>query len=185
MKLHFALSGLLIGTLAFIAIYHWLPASPVSAPTVQVSQAYAGQPTSLDIPNLDIHTPIQTGQFDQVNQTWDITDQSAYYAAVTPLPNDFQGTTVMYGHNSNTIFGKTADLQPGDTLSISTENGRTFNYRYVSRVTVDPDQVDVMYQSTGQPQIVLITCSGLFNQHRELMTFEFVSVQTGALSSTK
>ena len=148
-------------------------ASVSAAPETQTHITKSGKPTRLLIPSVAIDLAVADG-YVQENGEWVLSNDKAHYALLTPLVNNKAGNTVIYGHNTKSVFKPTSAIKVGDELTIKTDNKLWFRYRYNSDANVDPTDVGVLSGRSDKPRATLITCSGLFYQNRRLMTFELV-----------
>jgi hypothetical protein len=83
------------------------PATVVSAPAISDSPSVTkGSPRHITVPNLGIDTDVVDGVYDIASGQWTITEDSAFFATPTNLINSEGGNTLIYGHNSQKIFGK-------------------------------------------------------------------------------
>ena len=136
----------------------------------------SGQPDRLHITRLGVDLSIREGSYDVANDEWTLSDDAAYFATITALPNNQQGNTFIYGHNTTAVLEPVKNIISGDLLTISTQNGRTFTYAYVDDMSVTPDQTTVLDPASEKPKVTLMTCEGIFSQTRRIMRFEFVGV---------
>lgn len=141
------------------------------APTV-----ISGKPTRIFIQRLNIELPIVDGIYNEADDSWTLSDNMAHYATPTPVLNDQQGNTLIYGHNYDWIFGKLNKLSPGDTVVLHSDSGRIFTYAYERTEYLQPDDMTV-FNPVQKPMLTLQTCSGNWNELRQMSYFRFVSVQ--------
>lgn len=135
----------------------------------------SGNPILLTLPRLEIEVGVIDGNYEKTVKKWNVSETFAHFATITALPNNQSGNTLIYGHNSLRIFGKTQDLLPGDRLFLKTNNDYIFIYEFESAEEVSPQSTQIfIYQ--GAPRLTLLTCSGLFNEKRRVMTFAFRTV---------
>lgn len=149
--------------------------APTPLPAVSLEVADGGEPQSMSIPQLDINLSIIPGNFDQNTKTWNVSRDKAHFATVTKHPNTVEGNTLLYGHNSDAVLGKTRDLKLGDTLIIKTDKGMSFLYEYSEDKVVDPSDVSI-FSYQGPPRVTIQTCTGLFDSMRRFMTFKFKQI---------
>jgi len=131
-----------------------------------------GTPVRLVIPSLAIDLPVTAGKFDSSQRTWHVDDRIVdFIPATSPLSNT-QGSMFLYGHNANNVLGKTNNLKIGDEAYVYTDNGHVFSYTFGSAVVVKPTDTSVLNGlNLGQPGFKLMTCVGLWDQDRRIMTF--------------
>ena len=149
------------------------PITPVSITEAVI--VTAGKPASIAIPRLAIDLPTDDGVYDAANKTWSLSGTRAHFALPSVVANDYQGTTLIYGHNNKDVFGKLKQLAPGDSMQIKAVNGHVFNYTFEKASDVQPNDLSV-FKVDGPPRAVLQTCSGSWNEIRTLYYFKFDKV---------
>lgn len=159
---------------------------PVAAQIASINQAtevqnneeaITGQPAQLSIERIDVKLAIVDGTYDAARDNWTLSDDAAHFATMTALPNNKQGTTFIYGHNTAAVLEPVKNIAAGDILTITTTNGHVFKYAYVNDMSVTPDQTNVLNPHSNKPQLTLMTCQGLFSETRRIMYFEFVGIE--------
>ena len=95
--------------------------------------------------------------------------------AGTAEPNTKSGQTVIYGHNTQNILGKTSRLEVGDQVKVDLDSGETMTYRFKYQRLINPNDANFLLEPANHPRLVLFTCNGLFNEERRLMYFDLVS----------
>lgn len=154
-------------------------ASSATAPvaSVALSQHAVDMPKQLVIPRLGINLSVVPGQYDSTTKTWTLTESDVQYAAMTALPNEHSGNTLLYGHNTPEVLAPTDRLAEGDTAQIVTQDDRTFTYVFTSGRLVAPNDMTVLEQTGLSPRLILLTCDGIWDEKRRVMEFDFVGVQ--------
>lgn len=188
-KIRFVLS---VGTstifVALLGIYAFRPtvfidteASPANAirtttyvpkPKIKTTIVTVGTPSRLIIPKLELDLPIAEGKYDAGSKEWSFNSDYANFALPSVLANDYEGNTLIYGHNYAWAFGRLSELGPGDTMTITTSNGHEFGYVYQKNKAVAPDDLSV-FRYDGPPTLTLQTCGGYWNEQRHLYEFDF------------
>lgn len=148
------------------------PAAPVAMPEIKTTM---GKPVRLVVPDVDIDVPVDDGIYNPDTGEWTLSSKRAQYATITPLANDFQGNTMIYGHNNWWVFYKLKNLQPGHVAQVHTDSGYIFSYKYQKAEDVKPDDVSV-FDYQGPPKLTLQTCTGDWYQWRTLYEFTFTGV---------
>ncbi len=167
--------SLLVFLLISLSLQQTAVASPVVATTPAVVRKYKKQevhgiPVHISVPSLGIATRVDKGYYDANRQLWSISEDAAYYATTTEEINTERGNTLIYGHNSNKIFLKLHDIKPGAKAYVKTANGYTFTYTLTATEDVHPGETDSLnYQ--GKPRLTLQTCTGFWNEKRQLSYF--------------
>lgn len=160
------------------------PASRLSGPAPQLRVATSqkldpaslqGAPTRITIPRLQLELPIEKGYYDPTSKTWNVSETAAQYATITPPLNTKGGNTFIYGHNLPAVFGRLPELSTGDMIILTTDTGHKLSYRLTSKRETNPNDDSLFYYS-GPPIVTVQTCSGLFDQNRQLFTFELSGV---------
>ncbi len=151
-----------------------VPSAPVApgapAPTVVGTAASPSRITRLLIPVIKVDAPVEVKGLDGngVMQAPDAPGVVAWYD-FSAKPNG-QGNAVFAGHLDYVgvgpaVFWRLAQLQSGDRIEVTEQNGRVFHYQVTSvrsySATIDATQV---VASTDTPTITLITCGGSFNR---------------------
>lgn len=155
------------------------PLASVQAPLVvhkPAKQVISGKPIRVKIARLGINLPIIDGKYDKVKDSWVLRDDTAQYATISTLPNDNQGNTFIYGHNTTAVLEPVKGLRVGDTLTIATTNGHVFSYKYISDISVKPNKTDIITAPSKTPRVTLMTCEGIFSKTRRVMYFNFTGV---------
>ena len=134
-----------------------------------------GIPTNISIPSLGLAHTVQEGNYNTVNQTWTLNDTDAFYATPSVPLNNQKGTTLIYGHNTEPVFGKIPELQPGAELRVQANTGYVFIYEYSFVFDVSPDNVNI-FNTENAPNVVLQTCSGNWDENRSMYNFSLKKV---------
>lgn len=187
----YALIGILnISVLLMLGLLVFLNSRPVEAvyneqvavlekPTTQKPQkAKQGVPVRLVVSDGLIDIRVKTGSYMPSDDIWEIDDDSAFYADRTVPVNDNNGTTLIYGHGTDEIFGKVPDISAGAKAKVYTSNGFIFSYEYLGSKEVTPEDTSVLSEN-GPPILLLQTCSGYFDAYRTLAEFKLVGVSGG------
>lgn len=143
-------------------------------PTVQIP--VQGKPVHMRIDSLGIDLPVVDGIYDTNSKTWNLSKDKAHFALITPELNNSGGNTFIYGHNRKEVFAGLSKIEPNAMLEITSENGLTFVYSFVSSIETSPYD-DSLFRYTGAPIVTLQTCSGLWYQNRQLFTFKLEQIK--------
>jgi LPXTG-site transpeptidase (sortase) family protein len=148
------------------------------APVVhgEARRVLSGSPAKIEVERLDISLPVEKGVYNALTKEWSLSHTAAFFATVSDTPNDHRGSTFIYGHNHQSVFARLADIRPGDEVKVTTANGYAFTYEYSRDAIIRPDMTDVLYEDPETPQLVLMTCEGLFSEARRIMYFQLVEV---------
>ena len=129
-----------------------------------------GIPTQIEIPSLDVRMPVAVGTYSTKNDSWNISDNSAFFAQESASLMSDVGNTVLYAHNKQSLFGQLTRLRAGDAVIITDSNRKTAVFTLTSKSEVNPRDTSV-FNSTDTYQLVLVTCSGYFDEKRMLFYF--------------
>jgi LPXTG-site transpeptidase (sortase) family protein len=142
-----------------------------------VNRIVSGKPLRIVISSVGIDLPVEEGRYNEFDGTWSLSGYHAQFAMMSPLANNSDGNTFIYGHNNKYVFGPIKKITPGSNAQIYTDNGRIFNYIYESTYAVTPDNTSVLdYQ--GPAILTVQTCSGAWNEQRQMYIFKFDKVET-------
>lgn len=144
----------------------------------KLKKTVSGKPIRLDIDRLKIHLSVKDGHFDSRSGQWTLSQDSAYFATTTKLPNNKQGNTLIYGHNTVALLEPTKELVKGDVLVVTAKNGYRFHYRYSGDDIVNPADIAVLTEKSTKPRLTLLTCNGWLSENRRLMYFDFIKVSS-------
>ena len=151
-------------------------ATPTPTQVVDATPLISGKPVRIKIDAVKIDLPVADGTYNPTTKKWSLSTTHAHYAVMTPVANNKEGNTFIYGHNRRSVFAALTKLTPGDTAIIETDNGQTFHY--ILRHIQDVDPADVsLFQYQGKPILTLQTCSGSWYENRRLFTFDFIKVE--------
>jgi len=186
---------LVIGTIGvFPTLYfRWSNTGTASATPLNSSQVFSqlntqpksgvkqplvtGFPVSISIPgsrpDLNINLGIIPGYYNKTSGTWTLSEDAAQFAVMSSQPNNISGNTFIYGHYRANVFAYLHLIQPGTIVTINTNNGYQFNYKYVTTYAVQPTDTNVLGYS-GNPILTIQTCSGTFFQNRQMFIFSYV-----------
>lgn len=132
----------------------------------------SGNPSRIIIPRLGIDLQVISSQYDSAKLTWPVASDASNYAVNTAKNNDFEGKTLIYGHKTQGVFGKTKMISAGDEVFVYTDNNHIFRYTYAYDERVSPINTQLFASLAGKPGLVLMTCDGTWDQQRRIMFFE-------------
>lgn len=152
--------------------------APLQASSTVQKEVIQGIPRSIAVPSLGINVAVEDGFYNAETGQWTLSEEAAFYATPTLPVNSEAGNTLIYGHNSQKIFGKLLDIQPGSEVIVTTDNGYVFTYTYQLTQAVSPTDVTPLAYE-GKPRLTLQTCSGIWNQTRQMFYFELKDYRKG------
>lgn len=154
-------------------------APPQPAPITQkptLIPAVIGMPIHIAVPGVGVDLDVSPGSYDPSLGDWTLSYAEALHADSSMPINDSNGTTLIYAHALEGLFGSLPQLTPGMEAHITTDSGHRFRYRYQHHKAVSPSDTSV-FTAKGAPTLVLQTCSGPWDTERSLYYFEFISEQ--------
>lgn len=119
-------------------------------------------PTDIKISSLGLNLSVTLGKIN--NSNWDISETGATYLAGSGVIGD-KGNAVIYGHNENNLMGPIRWVKPGTVIEVKNAQGESFRYEVTETTIVNPDQIEVLKQSSDS-RITLYTCTGYMDQQR-------------------
>lgn len=146
-----------------------------STPLHTVTPKISGTPSHIAFPRLNISVDVIPGYYNKKDNSWTLSSDKAQFATVTSEPNNKTGNTFIYGHNRWQVFTGLLNAKEGDEAVVTTSNNHTFTYTL--RTIQDTDPTDLSYmQDHKSPILTVQTCSGLWYEHRRMLTFDLTSV---------
>lgn len=139
-----------------------------------------GYPVAIDMPTARIHLSIVDGNYDEKHREWNVRAGAANYATATYLPNPEKGSTVIYGHDTSDVFRNVRMLSGGDIVTVRTDKDTVLSYAYdpMNVQKVLPQDTKIFDNlNTDQPQLVLITCDGLWSERRLIINLHLVGIK--------
>lgn len=140
------------------------------------AEAISGKPVQITVSSVTIDLSVAEGVYNQITGEWTLSSDKAHFATISSLANNKTGNTFIYGHNSSKVFQRLADVKVGDTAQIFTDSGYVLTYKYRQSVDVSPQDTTI-FSYQGPAILTLQTCSGLWDQMRQLLTFDFVKAE--------
>jgi len=152
----------------------------VTYSAVDPSEVLEGKPARIEVPSLGIDNLIENGVYDSKTHSWNLSQVNAHHAESSAMANVKGGNTFIYGHNNWNIFGKLSRISPGEQVIIETVNNLKFYYQLVAISEVKPDDVQSVDYS-GPPILTIQTCSGNWNEKRQMFRFKLLRVEEPAM----
>ncbi len=168
----------LVASFAVTPFVHIEPVNAVyySKPIPKDVPIQTGKPSTLTIPSLDIDLSIDAGFYNDEDKSWTLSTRGVFHADVSARPNDYGGNTFIYGHNNKYVFGPLTQMSIGETAIVSTENNLDFVYVLKEKQTFDPSNTSALGY-TPKPRLTLQTCSGKWNEKRDMYIFDLQEVR--------
>jgi LPXTG-site transpeptidase (sortase) family protein len=152
------------------------PIAPIQLPP----QVISGKPIRITIPDAGIDLPVSDGIYNPSDGSWTLSDTQAQFATMTSPANDRSGTTFIYGHGTDAVFGKIGTTRPatGTSAHLYTDNGYEFIYHLKTINDLNPNDTTIFDNTTtGSSQLVVQTCTGIFSEWRTMFAFSFTEVR--------
>ena len=150
--------------------------------TVKIKpQTTSGKPVRISIDGTTINVPIEDGVYNKSNGGWTLSDTTASFATMTAPANNQQGTTFIYGHGTDAVFGQIVTHRPaeGTAAYVYTDNGYRFTYKLTSIQDLNPNDTWILDDTANsKPRLMVQTCTGAFSQWRTIYTFAYDEVQS-------
>lgn len=99
-----------------------------------------------------------------VDGAWSISQNHANHVRQSHAPGE-EGNIIIYGHNTNRVFGSLLSVRAGEIVRISTTDGKLHTYRISQTVTVPTDQTQWL-TPTAHEVLTLYTCTGFLDRLR-------------------
>lgn len=121
-------------------------------------------PIRIAISDLGVNLDIKPGAYDKTTGQWNMDDRSAYIATEPATP-------IIYAHNRPSLFYPLRNVNENTVMSLHHSDGTVVNYTYVKTRFVTPDDGRVLAEINPRT-VILLTCSGLFDETRRLVYFQ-------------
>lgn len=162
----------------------WAKQRPVIAtvskpPAPLPPKVISGKPTQLTLPAQSIDLQIDDGFYNDTDGSWTLSDTHAQYATMSAPSNDHAGTTFIYGHGTDAVFGRIGSNHPpiGSLAQIRTTNGTVFTYELQEVRDFEPSDTSLFTDmASGPPRLIIQTCTGIFSEWRTMFIFRFKDV---------
>ena len=125
----------------------------------------AAVPDSVFIPSIKSNLTLEKSLI--VNDTWQISRNTANYLLNSGQPQS-GGNIIIYGHNTQDIFGRLNQVKEGDLIAIKDQHKQVYRYFVEEIKEINPDQIEYLYP-TQEEVLTIYTCSGWFDQKRLLV----------------
>ena len=178
-----------IGTIAGLLQSSHLFGTPVQAdvpphivhhkPVVLPPKVISGKPNRIVISTAGIDLPIDDGTYDPATNTWTLSKTHAQFAVMTAPANDHAGTTFVYGHGTDAVFGKIGTNRPpaGTVAQLYTDSNHIFFYTLQVVRDYQPTDTSLLDDTAdGPPRLIIQTCTGALSQWRTMFIFTFDKV---------
>ena len=119
-------------------------------------------PQRVLVPQAEIDLPVFSTKV--VENRWEVSQEGASYLLGSGIPGE-AGNVVLYGHNTNRLFGPIRWLEKEAEIKIFNQKGDEFVYKIVETKTVSSDSVEVL-SPTEEAILTLYTCTGFLDSQR-------------------
>ncbi len=148
-----------------VLLYGSFNPATVSKPVVNVVEKQNPElllPYSIQVKGVTKELTVIPGHFEKGE--WDLSPKAAMFLTQSARPNQ-NGNTVIYGHNTENIFGPLRNAKKGDLIVVRTKDGKQYIYVATTIKVVAPTYVEIL-KPTKEAQLTIFTCSGLFDSQR-------------------
>lgn len=122
-------------------------------------------PVKISIPSIKIELPIEETLIEK--GIWQISEKGVSHLATSAYPGN-PGNIILYGHNTNDRLARLGEIKDGDVISITSKNGRRFEYKVRSVEIVKPTDIADL-TSYNKETITIYTCTGFADLKRLLV----------------
>jgi len=138
----------------------------VSPVVITKSQYRPPAPQRVIIENRGID--LQTTPSEIIDDIWQVSNTDSSYLESSARPNE-GGNVVIYGHNTNNIFGKLHNAQIDDIIKVENQDSNIIAYKVDSIQSVTPDTIDYVLPK-DEEVLTLYTCTGFLDSKRLVVT---------------
>lgn len=143
------------------------------APSIVTEHQWRTQPAvSIKIPTANIELPIESSEI--IDGIWQVSETGASHLISSAYPGE-PSNIVLYGHNRKHLFSNLDVAQLGDTVTLTTADGKMYLYKITAKQIVKPSEIDVVLPTTHEV-LTVYTCTGFLDSLRLVITAEPVSV---------
>ena len=155
--------------LMFFSGLHWYFRYQALSLDTQLLSQHTGQEqtTNKNVPShIYIQWFLDTPISEQIliNNNWTISETEASYLSRSAQPGQ-QGNIIIYGHNKRNILGNIRALKGYETITLTTKDGKTHQYKISLIKEVNPNQTEYLLP-TKEETLTLYTCSGFLDKKR-------------------
>lgn len=146
-----------------------------------------GEPTSIEIPRLNISLPVTKGYYNYNTKKWTLDSKHVFTNTLSnpdpQISTNQTNTLMIYGHDIPGVLVTTSQLVYGDILKINTSNGYQFTYYYDKDKKVVPIDKSILTEKNVGDPIMLVTCTGTYYQFRHVMYFKLIEEHKNPIST--
>lgn len=139
----------------------------------------SGKPAGISISSHAIDLKVTDGVYNDTDGSWTLSDTDAQFATISVPSNDHAGTTFIYGHGTDAVFGRIGSNHPpvGSLAQVRTDNGLIFTYELQEVRDFEPSDTSIFNDmTTGKPRLIIQTCTGIFSEWRTMFIYSFKEV---------
>lgn len=119
-------------------------------------------PVKLEIPSASVAVPVIEQAV--INGKWQVPAEAAAHVAQSANPG-FPGNIIIYGHNLASVLGKLGTAKPGDSILVTTADGKKHVYSVTVKSVVDPGDISVVKPAATET-LTVYTCTGFLDSRR-------------------
>lgn len=129
--------------------------------------ALSEAPVRIVSKELGIDVQIIAGSKNTTTNEWMLDTNNAFFATETSTP-------LLYGHNVADIFAGLSRAGTGTEFDLHHDTV-TEKYTYLATRFVDPNDASVLSEKNDSDIVMLLTCSGVFNESRRIVYIQKIS----------
>lgn len=146
-------------------------ATATSRPLSEVVAEAARVPIGIEIESIGVEAPVEEYGIDPQTRQMDVPDnvRDVAWYEYGPAPGQ-SGSAVLAAHvdlasQGPGVFFDLKEMEPGDLVVVSFDDGTEEKFTVQARQTYDKDElpVDIIFSREGPPVLTLITCGGGFS----------------------
>jgi len=127
-------------------------------------------PIKISIPTIETTLPIEETLIEK--GVWQISEKGVSHLATSSYPGN-KGNIIFYGHNTEDRLSRLHEIKKGDIITVTSKNGRQFEYRTESIEIVKPTDINKL-MAYNDETLTIYTCIGFADLQRVLVKAERV-----------
>lgn len=152
--------------------------APVTFQSIQPAppQKVTAIPVRVVLPDSGIDLQVIDGIYNDTDGSWTLSENNAHYAAMSAPANNTSGTTFIYGHGTDAVFGKIGANHPvmGSKAILYGSYRQAFTYTLREIKNFEPSDTSMFADmQSGAPRLIIQTCTGIFSEWRTMFIYDF------------
>ncbi len=152
--------------LTFWGTHTWLYHQSIALSDAIIDQYERKSPTA-NIPNtITVSTLPRLNVVEAIKtqNRWPVSNTAANHVYASAYPGQ-PGNIIIYGHNTDAVFGALHKAQVADTITMVTISGETYQYSISEIRTVATTQTELLAPTTHEV-LTIYTCTGFLDSQR-------------------